>query len=124
VNKQTNERTNKQAIQMSKQTKEQTKTNKQATQTNKQTHQQRAVIIQSETNVLYAVASKGACPALEMENYHTYNTIGTISDHCHVPVESLLTLITVNSTVTYIIIPKCLQGLFMQPIFVHVGRVA
>jgi len=69
--------------------------------------------------VLYAVARKGACRALEVENCHTYNTIGTVSDHCHVPMGSLSTLINVTSTVTYIIIPKCVQGLFMQPIFVH-----
>ena len=54
-----------------------------------------------------------------MENYRTYNTIGTISDHYHVPVGSLSNLITLTSTVTYIIIPTCVQGLFMQPTFVH-----
>jgi len=76
-------------------------------QASKQTNKQTAVIIQSETNVLYAVPRKGACPALEVENYHTFNTIGTISDHFHVPVGSLSTLITVTSTVTYTIITTC-----------------
>jgi hypothetical protein len=104
---QTKEQTNKkQAIQTSRQTKE---------QTNKHT----AVILQSETNVLYAFARKGACPALEVEKYHTYNTLGTIRYDFHLSVGSLSTLITVTSTVTYIRIPTCVQGLFIQPIFVN-----
>ena len=63
----------------------------------------------------------GTYSAPEVENYHpyVYNSLGTISDHCHVPVGSLSTIITVTSTVTYIISPTCVQGLFIQPIIVN-----
>jgi hypothetical protein len=48
------------------------KANKQHKRVNKQTNQQTAVIIQSETNVLFAVARKVACPALKWRtNTHT-----------------------------------------------------